>query len=48
MWTTKNPFSQILMKKENGLSNCSEITIAKISIQNLSDFCNCKNEEFLI
>ena len=30
------------MKKENGLSNCAEITIAKISIQNLSDFCNGK------
>lgn len=27
------------MKKENDLSNCSEITIAKLSIQNLSDFC---------
>jgi CRISPR-associated protein Cas1 len=30
------------MKKENGLSNCSEITIAKLTIQNLSDFCNGK------
>ena len=28
------------MKKENGLSNCAEITLAKIVIQNLSDFCN--------
>ncbi len=36
------------MKKENGLSNCSEITIAKISIQNLSDFCNGKIDEFMI
>tara|TARA_B110000438_G_C15814838_1_gene651461 strand:- start:2776 stop:3843 length:1068 start_codon:yes stop_codon:yes gene_type:complete len=36
------------MKKENGLSNCAEITIAKISIQNLSDFCNGKSEEFRI
>ncbi len=34
------------MKKENGLSNCAEITIAKISIQNLSDFCNEKIDEF--
>ena len=36
------------MKKENGLSNCAEITIAKISIQNLSDFCNGKIDEFRI
>ena len=36
------------MKKENGLSNCAEITIAKISIQNLSDFCIGKSEEFRI
>ena len=36
------------MKKENGLSNCAEITIAKISIQNLSDFCNGKLDEFKI
>ncbi len=36
------------MKKENGLSNCAEITIAKISIQNLSDFCNGKIDEFKI
>jgi len=36
------------MKKENGLANCSEITIAKISIQNLSDFCNGKSDEFRI
>jgi len=36
------------MKKENGLSNCSEITIAKISVQNLSDFCNGKIDEFRI
>ncbi len=36
------------LKKENGLSNCSEITIAKISIENLSDFCNGKIEEFII
>ena len=36
------------MKKENGLSNCSEITIVKISIQNLSDFCNGKITTFLI
>ena len=34
------------MKKENGLSNCSEITIAKLTIQNLSDFCNGKINEF--
>ncbi len=36
------------MKKENGLANCAEITIAKISIQNLSDFCNGKIDEFRI
>jgi len=36
------------MRKENGLSNCAEITIAKISIQNLSDFCNGKIDEFRI
>ena len=36
------------MKKENGLSNCSEITIVKISIQNLSDFCIDKKQEFKI
>ena len=36
------------VKKENGLSNCAEITIAKISIQNLSDFCYGKKEEFKI
>jgi CRISP-associated protein Cas1 len=36
------------MKKENGLSNCAEITIAKISVQNLSDFCNGKIDEFRI
>ena len=36
------------MKKENGLSNCAEITIVKISIQNLSDFCVGKNQEFKI
>lgn len=36
------------MKKENGLSNCTEITIAKISIQNLSNFCNGKIDNFTI
>jgi hypothetical protein len=36
------------MKKENGLSNCAEITIAKIAIQNLSDFCNKKSGIFTI
>ncbi len=36
------------MKKENGLSNCAEITIVKISIHNLSDFCNGKSDEFRI
>ncbi|MEX0861589.1 CRISPR-associated endonuclease Cas1 [Nitrosopumilus sp.] len=36
------------MKKENGLSNCAEITIVKIVIQNLSDFCNGKSDEFRI
>jgi len=36
------------MKKDNGLSNCAEITIAKITIQNLSDFCNGKLHEFRI
>ena len=36
------------MKKENGMANCSEITIAKILIQNLSDFCNGKIDDFSI
>ena len=36
------------LKKANGLANCSEITIAKISIENLSDFCNGKIDEFRI
>ncbi len=36
------------MKKENGLSNCAEITILKISIQNLSDFCNDHNEMWVV
>lgn len=36
------------MKKENGLSNCAEITIAKLTIQNLSDFCNGKIDKFRI
>jgi len=36
------------VKKINGLSNCAEITIAKISIQNLSDFCVGKKQEFKI
>lgn len=36
------------MKKENGLSNCSEITIVKISVQNLSNFCNGKQTIFKI
>ena len=36
------------MKKENGLSNCTEITIVKITIQNVSDFCNGKSITFTI
>ena len=36
------------MKKENGMANCSELTIAKLNIQNLSDFCNGKTDEFQI
>jgi CRISPR-associated protein Cas1 len=36
------------MKKENGMANCSQITIAKLTIQNLSDFCNGKSDEFRI
>jgi len=36
------------LRKENGMSNCSEITIAKLTIQNLSDFCNEKRNTFLI
>ena len=36
------------MKKENGLSNGTKIAIAKISIQNLSDFCIGKIDEFRI
>ena len=33
------------MKKENGLSNCAEITIAKITVQKLVDFCNGKIDD---
>ena len=36
------------MKKSNGLSNCSEITISKIVIQNLCDFCMGKMTTFVI
>jgi CRISP-associated protein Cas1 len=36
------------MRKENGLSNCAEITIIKIVIENLSDFCTKKQKEFKI
>lgn len=36
------------MKKENRLANCSEITISKLSIQNLNDFCNQKVQVFSI
>jgi hypothetical protein len=34
------------MKKKNGLANCSELTIAKLSIQELSDFGNGKSDKF--
>ena len=36
------------MKKENGLCNCAEITIVKISIQNLAEFCIAKQSTFAI
>jgi CRISPR-associated protein Cas1 len=36
------------MKKENGLSNCAEITIAKIMIQNLVEYCIGKQKEFRV
>jgi CRISPR-associated protein Cas1 len=36
------------MKKENGLSNCAEITIAKIVVQNLAEYCLGKQKEFRI
>ena len=36
------------MKKENGLSNCAEITIIKIVIENLTNFCIKKQKEFRI
>lgn len=36
------------MTKENRLANCSEITISKLSIQNLNDFCNQKVQVFSI
>ncbi len=34
--------------KKNGLNNCQEITIAKIAVQNLADFCTGKQKEFRI
>lgn len=36
------------VKMENGLSNCQEITIVKITMQNLADYCMEKSEEFAI
>jgi len=34
--------------RKNGLSNCQEITIAKIAVQNLADFCMGKRNTFQI
>ena len=36
------------LKTSDGLKLVQEITVAKISIQNLSDFCNDKSDEFKI
>ena len=36
------------IKKRNGLSNCQEIIIAKIAVQNLADFCTGKQKTFSI
>jgi len=36
------------VKMENGLSNCQEITIAKITVQNLADYCIEKYKDFRI
>ena len=33
--------------KKNGLNNCQEITIAKICVQNLADYCTGKQKDFL-
>jgi len=35
-------------KTEDGLKSCQEITIAKIAVQNLADFCTGKSTSFLI
>ena len=34
--------------KKNGLNNCQEITIAKIAVQNLADYCKGKQNTFTI
>ena len=35
-------------KTKDGLKSCEEITIAKIAVQNLADFCNGKSISFKI
>ncbi len=35
-------------KTQDGLKSCQEITIAKIAVQNLADFCTGKQKEFRI
>ncbi len=35
-------------KTQDGLKSCQEITIAKICVQNLADFCTGKQKEFRI
>jgi len=35
-------------KTQDGLRSCQEITIAKIAVQNLADFCTGKQKEFSI
>jgi CRISPR-associated protein Cas1 len=34
------------MKTSDGLKSCQEITIAKIAVQNLADFCLGERKEF--
>ena len=36
------------MKTSDGLKSCQEITIVKIAVQNLADYCLTKNNYFEI
>ncbi len=36
------------LKTKDGLKSCQEITIAKIAVQNLADYCIGKQKEFRI